>query len=160
MSKVTVAGKSASRPSRSDGHSRMNGHTYFFNELVTSVSTSWFSSRSKLVARWPRRLSAKRGDASSFRHSIWPKCVRSPRVNRYRSLATLLRLWMCHCQPKNGRGAQVGAPEAYRILWSCVSSRKLARIAALSFWMTALSSAIVLAARTLRMNCFTATQPV
>lgn len=91
--------------------------TYFFNELVTSVSTSWFSSRSKLVARCPRRLSAKRGDASSFRHSIWPKCVRSPRVNRYRSLATLLRLRMCHCQPEDGRGTQVRAgEEAYRIL--------------------------------------------
>ncbi len=41
--------------------------------------------------------------------------------------------------------------------WSALSSRKLARMAALSFWITARSSAIVLAARTLRMNCFTIT---
>jgi hypothetical protein len=39
--------------------------------------------------------------------------------------------------------------------WSVLSSRKLARIAALSFWMTALSSAMVFAARTLRINCLT-----
>jgi len=39
--------------------------------------------------------------------------------------------------------------------WSPLSSRKLARMAALSFWMTALSSAMVFAARTLRMNCLT-----
>ena len=38
-------------------------------------------------------------------------------------------------------------------LW--LSSRKLARIAALSFCTTARSSAMVLEARTLRMNCFT-----
>lgn len=44
---------------------------------------------------------------------------------------------------------------AYRMLWSPLSSRKLARMAALSFWMTARSSAMVFAARTLRMNCFT-----
>jgi hypothetical protein len=45
--------------------------------------------------------------------------------------------------------------KTHRMLWSWPSSRKLALIAALSFWMTARSSAIVLAARTLRMNCFT-----
>ena len=38
-------------------------------------------------------------------------------------------------------------------LW--LSSRKLARMAALSFCTTARSSAMVLEARTLRMNCFT-----
>jgi hypothetical protein len=48
-----------------------------------------------------------------------------------------------------------GVGTTYRTLWSCVSSRKLARIAALSFWITARSSAMVFAARTLRMNCFT-----
>jgi hypothetical protein len=45
---------------------------------------------------------------------------------------------------------------AHLTLWSPLSSRKLARIDALSFWMTARSSAIVLAARTLRINCLTA----
>jgi hypothetical protein len=40
-------------------------------------------------------------------------------------------------------------------LESVLSSLKLALIAALSFCTTARSSAIVLAARTLRMNCFT-----
>lgn len=40
-------------------------------------------------------------------------------------------------------------------LWLWLSSRKLARIEALSFWITARSSAMVLAARTLRMNCLT-----
>jgi hypothetical protein len=40
---------------------------------------------------------------------------------------------------------------------SPLSSLKLARMAALSFWTTARSSAIVLAARTFRMNCFTVT---
>jgi hypothetical protein len=48
-----------------------------------------------------------------------------------------------------------GISRAHRTLWSPLSSRKLARIDALSFWMTALSSAMVLAARTLRMNCLT-----
>lgn len=38
---------------------------------------------------------------------------------------------------------------------SWLSSLKLARMAALSFWTTARSSAIVFAARTFRMNCFT-----
>lgn len=65
---------------------------YFLSELVTRVSTSWFSSRSKLVARCPRRLSANRGEARSFKHSICPKWVRSPKVKRYRSFATLFRL--------------------------------------------------------------------
>ena len=41
------------------------------------------------------------------------------------------------------------------LLESPLSSLKLARMAALSFCTTALSSAIVLAARTLRINCFT-----
>lgn len=72
------------------------GSAHFFNELVTSVKTSCFSSSSKLVARWPRRLSANRGDARSFRHSTWPKWVRSPRVKRYSSFATLLRLFPRH----------------------------------------------------------------
>lgn len=48
----------------------------------------------------------------------------------------------------------------YRVLGSWLSSLKLARMAALSFWMTARSSAIVLAARTLRINCFTAAPEV
>lgn len=43
----------------------------------------------------------------------------------------------------------------YLTLWSALSSLKLARMDALSFWMTALSSAMVFAARTLRMNCLT-----
>jgi hypothetical protein len=43
----------------------------------------------------------------------------------------------------------------YRILESWLSSLKLALIAALSFCTTARSSAIVLEARTLRMNCLT-----
>lgn len=38
---------------------------------------------------------------------------------------------------------------------SWLSSLKLALMAALSFWTTARSSAMVFAARTLRMNCFT-----
>lgn len=38
---------------------------------------------------------------------------------------------------------------------SWLSSRKLARMAALSFCTTARSSAMVFAARTFRMNCFT-----
>jgi hypothetical protein len=59
---------------------------------VTSVRTSWFSSRSSMVPKYPNRLSANFGDASSFKHSICPKCVLSPRVKRYKSLATLLRL--------------------------------------------------------------------
>ena len=41
------------------------------------------------------------------------------------------------------------------MLWSPLSSLKLARMAALSFCTTDLSSAIVLEARTLRMNCLT-----
>lgn len=44
---------------------------------------------------------------------------------------------------------------AYRTLWSPLSSRKLALMAALSFCTTARSSAMVFAARTLRMNCLT-----
>ena len=44
----------------------------------------------------------------------------------------------------------------YLTPWSALSSLKLARMDALSFWMTALSSAMVFAARTLRMNCLTA----
>jgi len=43
---------------------------HFFKELVTRVSTSWFSSNSNIVPKYPRRLSAKRGEARSFRHSI------------------------------------------------------------------------------------------
>lgn len=125
--------------------------TYFLSELVTSVRTSWFSSSSSMVPRYPRRLSAKRGEASSFRHSIWPKWVRSPRVKRYSNLATLFLLG----------GASAGSGEAgclrghYRTLESWLSSRKLARMAALSFCTTARSSAMVLAARTLRINCLT-----
>ena len=46
-------------------------------------------------------------------------------------------------------------PLANLIFESPLSSLKLARIAALSFCTTALSSAIVFEARTLRMNCFT-----
>ena len=86
-----------------------------------------------MVPKYPNLLSANRGDASSFRHSICPKCVRSPSVKRYRSFATLFR----------------------RTFESPLSSRKLARMAALSFCTTALSSAMVFDARTLRMNCLT-----
>jgi hypothetical protein len=86
-----------------------------------------------MVPRYPNLLSAKRGEARSLRHSIWPKCVRSPRVKRYSSFATLFR----------------------RTLESPLSSRKLARMAALSFWTTARSSAMVFEARTFRINCFT-----
>ena len=106
---------------------------YFCNEFVTRVNTSWFSSNSSIVPRYPNLLSANRGEARSLRHSIWPKCVRSPRVKRYSSFATLFR----------------------RTLESPLSSRKLARMAALSFWTTALSSAMVFEARTFRINCFT-----
>jgi len=56
------------------------------------VRTSWFSSSSSIVPRYPSLLSAKRGDANSLRHSIWPKCVRSPSVKRYNNLATLFLL--------------------------------------------------------------------
>ena len=42
------------------------------------------------------------------------------------------------------------------MLESPLSSRKLARMAALSFWTTARSSAMVLEALTLRINCLTA----
>ena len=45
--------------------------------------------------------------------------------------------------------------QMHLMLWSPLSSLKLARIAALSFCTTDLSSAIVFEARTLRMNCFT-----
>ena len=48
---------------------------------------------------------------------------------------------------------------AYRKSELWLSSLKLARMAALSLCTTALSSAIVLDARTLRMNCFTVVQP-
>jgi hypothetical protein len=44
--------------------------SHFFNEFVTNVSTSWFSSNSNIVPKYPKRLSANRGEASSFRHSI------------------------------------------------------------------------------------------
>jgi len=111
----------------------MVGSSYFFSELVTRVKTSWFSSSSSIVPRYPSRLSAKRGEANSFRHSIWPKCVLSPSVKRYSSFATLF----------------------LRTFESWLSSLKLARMAALSFCTTARSSAMVLAARTFRMNCFT-----
>lgn len=126
MLEITVT-VSANRPRL------LNGSLYFCNELVTSVRTSWFSSNSSIVPRYPNLLSAKRGDANSLRHSICPKCVRSPSVKRYSSFATLFR----------------------RTLESPLSSRKLARIAALSFCTTARSSAMVFDARTLRMNCFT-----
>jgi hypothetical protein len=76
--------------------------TYFFKEFVTKVRTSWFSSSSSIVPKYPNRLSANRGDARSLRHSIWPKCVLSPSVKRYKSFATLFRLrkecqLMPHC---------------------------------------------------------------
>lgn len=45
--------------------------------------------------------------------------------------------------------------EANRMPESWLSSRNEARIAALSFWITARSSAMVFADRTLRMNCLT-----
>lgn len=70
--------------------------THFFREFVTKVRTSWFSSSSSIVPRYPSLLSAKRGDANSLRHSIWPKCVRSPSVKRYSNLATLFLLAIHH----------------------------------------------------------------
>lgn len=63
---------------------------------MTKVRTSWFSSSSSIVPRYPSLLSAKRGDANNLRHSIWPKCVRSPSVKRYSSLATLFLLAIHH----------------------------------------------------------------
>jgi hypothetical protein len=50
---------------------------------------------------------------------------------------------------------QVQRAESYLTLESPLSSLKLALIAALSFCTTARSSAIVLEARTFRINCFT-----
>jgi hypothetical protein len=125
--------------------------THFFKELVTNVSTSWFSSSNNIVPRYPNRLSANRGDARSLRHSICPKCVLSPRVKRYKSFATLFRLYSI---PSAGDRSPVFV--SYLTFESPLSSRKLARIAALSFCTTARSSAMVFEARTLRMNCFTA----
>jgi hypothetical protein len=124
----------------------------FFNEFVTKVRTSWFSSSSNMVPKYPNRLSANRGEASSFKHSICPKCVRSPNVKRYSSLATLFRLWFYEY---GSCDINWGVVHAYRTLESWLSSLKLALIAALSFCTTALSSAIVFAARTFRMNCLT-----
>ena len=48
----------------------LNAKTYFFNELVTNVNTSWLSSSNSIIPRYPSRLSAKRGLATSLRHSI------------------------------------------------------------------------------------------
>ena len=123
---------------------------HFFKEFVTRVRTSWFSSSSSIVPKYPNLLSAKRGDANSLRHSIWPKCVLSPSVNRYSSLATLFLLQSSQCLSTALEGTWL-----HLMLESPLSSRKLARMAALSFCTTALSSAIVFEARTLRMNCFT-----
>jgi hypothetical protein len=78
--------------------------SYFLVELVTKVKTSWFSSSSNMVPRYPKRLSAKRGEASNFRHSICPKCVLSPNVKRYNSLATLFLLLECECMSFLSRG--------------------------------------------------------
>ncbi len=89
-----------------------------------------------------------------MRHSICPKCVRSPRVKRYRSFATLFRLQGSTAGQQISRCASRKVT-SYLTPGSPLSSLKLVRIAALSFWITALSSAIVFAARTLRMNCFT-----
>ncbi len=125
--------------------------THFFKELVTNVSTSWFSSSNNIVPRYPNRLSANRGDARSLRHSICPKCVLSPSVKRYKSFATLFRLYSI---PSAGDRSPVFV--SYLTFESPLSSRKLARIAALSFCTTARSSAMVFEARTLLMNCFTA----
>jgi len=77
--------------------SQLRMSAYFLVEFVTKVRTSWFSSSSNMVPRYPRRLSANRGEASSFRHSICPKCVLSPSVKRYSSLATLFLLLGCEC---------------------------------------------------------------
>ena len=57
--------------------------------------------------------------------------------------------------PTISKHPSLGIAVLYLTLESPLSSRKLARIAALSFWTTARSSAIVFEARTLRMNCFT-----
>lgn len=103
-----------------------------------------------MVPRYPNLLSANLGDASSFKHSICPKCVRSPRVNRYSSLATLFRLDSASTTVLQFKSH----PDL--VFESPLSSRKLALMAALSFCTTARSSAMVLDARTLRMNCFTA----
>ena len=50
---------------------------------------------------------------------------------------------------------EVGGVNANRMPESWLSSLNDARMAALSFWMTARSSAIVLAERTFRINCLT-----
>lgn len=81
-----------SQPHRATEQVGKGGRAHFLREFVTSVKTSWFSSNSNMVPRYPNRLSANLGEASSLRHSIWPKCVRSPSVKRYRSFATLFLL--------------------------------------------------------------------
>lgn len=51
---------------------------HFFSELVTSINTSWFSSSSNMMPKYPSRLSLNLGLATSLRHSIWPKCAGYP----------------------------------------------------------------------------------
>jgi hypothetical protein len=77
-------------------------------------------------------------------------------VKRYSSFATLFRLYQKGNLVSIGHAREDRAASPYLTLWSALSSLKLARIEALSFWMTARSSAMVFAARTFRMNCFTA----
>ena len=112
---IHVAGRRISRPQ----HRGTCTETHFFKELVTSVRTSWLSSSKSMIPRYPRRLSVKRGLATSFRHSIWPKWAGEPSMCMYRSFATLL------CR-------------AYES-----SSLKEALMAADSCWMRARSSATV-----------------
>lgn len=105
------------------------------------------------MPKYPNLLSENLGEARSLRHSICPKCVRSPKVNKYNSFATLFRL----IAPSVNVSVYLIYPTpSYLTLGSLLSSLKLALMAALSFCTTALSSAIVFEARTLRMNCFTA----
>lgn len=49
------------------------GNTHFLREFVTRVRTSWLSSNSSMIPKYPNRLSANLGLATSLRHSIWPK---------------------------------------------------------------------------------------
>jgi len=49
------------------------GNTHFLREFVTRVRTSWLSSSSSMIPKYPNRLSANLGLATSLRHSIWPK---------------------------------------------------------------------------------------
>ena len=100
---------------------------------MTRVRTSWFSSRRSIVPRYPNRLSANRGDARSLTHSICPKCVRSPRVNRYLRVSLFYFLIQ-----RTGWGGRHSSLRTFCCLtFPLGSSRKLVRMAADSFCITA-----------------------